>query len=117
MSGKALIKNNYAYKTMRQMFMLLCTDQSLRDMFPQIAAIGALVSVNTAKCECAFSAMYRMKTKIRNRLKTSTLNCLMQVSIEGPPVAQFNFKRAADIWGGMHNQRLSIGHLSSSSSS
>ena len=40
-----------------------------------------------------------------------------RVSIEGPSMAQFNFERAADIWGGMRNRRLSVGHSSSSSSS
>ena len=81
---KRLIKNNYASKTMRQIFKLLCTDQSLRDMFPQLAklaAIGALIPVSTAECERAFSAMNRIKTELRNRLKTSTLDCLMRVSM------------------------------------
>ena len=60
-------KNNYASKTMRQNFKLLCTDQSLRDLFPQLAklaAIGALIPVSTGECECAFSAMNRIKTEL-----------------------------------------------------
>ena len=98
---------------------LLCNESVLRDMFPELAklaSIGALIPVSTAECERAFSAMNRIKTDLRNRLKTSTLDCLMRISIEGPCIAQFNFERAADIWGGMHNRRLSIGHSSSSSS-
>ena len=85
-------------------------------MFPELAklaSIGALISVSTAECERAFSAMNHIKTDLRN-LKTSTLDCLMRISTEGPCIAQFNFERAADIWGGMHNRRLSIGHSSSS---
>ena len=116
---KRLIKNNYASKTMRHVFKLLCTNHSLRDMFPQLsklATIGALIPVSTAECEHAFSSMNRIKTELRNRLKTSTLDCLMRVSIEGPPLADFNLERAADIWGGMRNRRLSVGHSSSSSS-
>ena len=105
--------------TMRQMFRLLCTDQSLRDMFPQLtklSTIAALIPVSTAECERAFSSMNRIKTELRNCLKTSTLDCLMRISIEGPPLSVFNFERAADIWGGMRNRRLSVGHSSSSSS-
>ena len=43
--------------------------------------------------------MNRIKTDLRNRLKTSTLDCLMRISIEGPCIAQFNFERAVDIAG------------------
>jgi len=89
-------------------------------MYPHVqltmlAIIGALVPVSTAECERAFSSMNRIKTEIRNRLKTSTLDCLMRISIKGLPLAEFNFERAADIWAGMRNRRLSIGHSSSSS--
>ena len=43
---KVLVKNNYASKTMRQVFKLPCTDHSLRDMFPQLAKL-ALVLVHS----------------------------------------------------------------------
>ena len=92
------------------MLKLLCTDRSLRDMFPQLiklSTVAALVPVSTAECERAFSAMKRIKTELRNRLKSSTLDHLMRISIEGPPLSDFNFERAADIWGGMRNRRLS----------
>ena len=117
---KMLIQNTYSHFTMRQMIRLLCTDSSLQDMFPQLtklASIAALIPVSTAECERAFSAMNRIKTDLRNRLKTPTLDCLMRISIEGPPLSDFNFERAADIWGGMRNRRLSVGVSSSSSSS
>ena len=117
---KRLMHNHYTSMTMRQMLKLLCTDQSLRDMFPQLTklcAIAALIPMSTAECERAFSSMNRIKTDLRNRLKTSTLDCLMRIGIEGPPLANFNFERAADIWGAMHNRRLHIGHSDSSSSS
>ena len=70
-SFKRLMKNNYASNCMRQVFNLLCTDQSIRDMFPQIStlgSIGALTPVSTAECERAFSSMNRIKTEIRNWL-------------------------------------------------
>ena len=120
---KNLMRTSYSHFTMRQMVRLLCTDPSLRDMFPQlskVASISALIPVSTAECERAFSAMNRIKTDLRNRLSTSTLDYLMRISIEGPSVQEFNLERAANIWGGMRNRRLSVGvspSLSSSSSS
>ena len=116
-SFKRLMKNNYASKSMCQVFNLLCTDQSICDMFPQLstlASIGALTPVSTAECEQAFFSMNRIKTDLRNRLKTSTLECLMRISIEGPQIADCNFERAADIWGGMRNRRLAVGNSSPS---
>ena len=71
----------------------------------------------TAECERAFSAMNHIKTDLRNHLKTPTLDHIMRISIEGPVVSDFNFERAADLWGGMCNRRLSVGSSSSSSSS
>lgn len=115
---KKLIHNKYSTMTMRQMLRLLCTNQSLHDLFPQVtklSTIASLIPVSTAECERAFSAMNRIKTELRNRLKTSTLRFLIRISIEGPPLSDFNFERAADIWGGMCNRRLSVGSSSSSS--
>ena len=75
----------------------LCTNSSLMDMFPnlsKLATIAALVPVSTAECERSFSAMNRIKTELRNRLKTTTLSCLMRISIEGPSVSDFDYERA-----------------------
>ena len=101
------------------MVKLLVTDVTLRTMFPQLtklASIAAILPVSTAECERAFSAMKRIKTKLRNQMKTSTLDCLMRISIEGPEIGDFNFEKAADFWGRMRNRRLSIGSSSDSTS-
>ncbi len=50
----------------------------------KLSTIAALIPVSTAECERAFSAMNRIKVDLRNRLKTTTLNSLMRISIEGP---------------------------------
>ena len=50
--------------------------------------------------------MNRIKTVPQNRLKTNTLEQLMFISIEGPPAHKFDFARAADKWGGLHNRRI-----------
>ena len=105
------MKTNYSLKTMRQILKLVSTEQSLRDMFPQLtklATIGGLIPVNTAECERAFSSTNRIKTELRNLLKTKTLEYLMRISIEGPSLADFSFERAADISGGMWNRRLKV---------
>ena len=115
---KRLFANNFSNHSMRQMTNLLCTDSSLQDMYPnfsKLASIAALVPVSTAECERSFSTMNRVKTKLRNRMKTSTLDSLIRISMEGPPLPQFNFERAADIWATQRNRRLHVGHSSASS--
>ena len=79
---------------MRQMTNLLCTDPSLQDMYPlfKLASIAALIPVSTADCERSFSTMNRVKTKLRNRMTTSTLDSLIRISKEGPRLLQFNFE-------------------------
>ena len=104
---KRLMDVTYSHFSMRQMLRHLCTNSSLMDMFPnlsKLATIAALVPVSTAECERSFSAMNRIKTELRNRLKTTTLSCLMRISIEGPSVSDFD----------MHNRGLSVGSSSSS---
>ena len=114
-SFKRLIQA-YSNLSMAQMVSAMVTDSNLKQMYPELtklATIAAVVPVSTAACERAFSAIKRIKTELRNRMKTSTLDCLMRISIEGPPIESFDFEKAADLWGGMCNRRLSIGSSSS----
>ena len=78
-------------------------------LFPTLSKLivrGLLLPTATADCERAFSAMNRIKTSPRNRLKTKTLEQLMFISIEGPPPDKFDFARAADDWGKCGNRRI-----------
>lgn len=118
-SLRQLMCRNYSHLTMRKMVKLLVTDVTLNTMFPQLtklASIAAILPVSTTECERAFSAMKRIKTKLRNQMKTSTLDYLMRISIEGPEIGDFNFEKAADIRGRMWNRRLSVGSTSDSTS-
>ena len=72
-----------------------------------LASIGALTPVCTAECECSF--LLNELHQRRNHVKTSTLECLMRISIEGPLIADFTFECAADIRGRRCNRRLSVG--------
>ena len=108
---KRFLGERFKEKSMREMISILTTDTSIQSLYPnlsKLASIAAIIPVSTAECERSFSAMKRIKTALRNRLKTTTLDCLMRVSIEGPFLSEFNFERAADIWQRMRNHRLRI---------
>ena len=88
---------------------LLCTAerQALFPILSKLLVRGLILPIATADCERGFSAMNRIKTTPRNRLKTTTLENLMFISIEGPnDPDKFDFSRAADKWGSMHNRRI-----------
>jgi hypothetical protein len=108
---RRLLKVKYSSKSARELFKVILNNESLKELYPQmmkLAAIAALIPMSTAECERVFSTMNRIKTDLRNRLKTNTLDCLIRLSFNGPPADLFDFERAADIWGAMRNRRLTI---------
>ena len=96
----------------------LCSSER-RQLFPIMAELivtGLVLPIATADCERGFSALNRIKTCPRNRLKTRTLEELMFISIEGHTgeghtgeghtLVQFDFAAAADKWGKLKNWRI-----------
>ena len=83
---KRLLHNTYSELSMHQVLHKLCTDQSLIMLFPNLSKlcnIAALIPVSTA--ERAFSTMNRIKTELRNQLKTTTLDSLMSTLVLKAP--------------------------------
>ena len=54
--------------------------------------------VSSACCERGFSAITRIKTVYRTSLLPQTLDNLMQISINGPPISDFDPSPAIDHW-------------------
>ena len=78
-------------------------------MSPIVSAMlshGLVLPTATADCQRVFSAVKRIKTCPRNSLKTETLEELMYISIEGPPMEEFNFEEEADAWGWKKKRRI-----------
>ena len=87
-----LSQQRTSLKTIKDLseFFLVSTDR--KQLFPimaELIARGLTIPVATADCERGFSAMNRIKTSPRNRLKTKTLEQLMFISIEGPALELF----------------------------
>ena len=60
---------------------------SLCELFPSISKLlvhALVLPVCTADCERCFSTMKRIKTDLRNRMNTATLDKLLRIRIEGP---------------------------------
>ena len=105
MSTSTEVKNG----SIKDLAKFLLSTPERRLLFPALSKLlirGLVLPIATADCERGFSAMNRIKTVPRNRLKTSTLEQLMYISIKGPTADKFDFDKAADKWGGLHQRRI-----------
>ena len=87
----------------------LCENQSLKALYPNLSVMAGAYRVippHTADCERDFSQLKLIKTDIRNRMKEETLDALMRISIDGPPLEQYDFVKAAELWSSVKSRRL-----------
>ena len=78
-------------------------------MYPQISyllSIILILPVSSVPCERGFSAANRIKIKLRNRLIVQSLDILLRISIEGPPIEQFDFTRALALYKNIKQRRI-----------
>ena len=83
----SVVASNVELKRMspHQLMSHLLKVAELNAMFPnlaKLAAIGLLLPLSTVDCERGFSTFTRVKTNLRNRLASKTLNNLLVISIE-----------------------------------
>ena len=86
-------------------------DPSFSSLYPtlsQLASITLTLPLSTADCERGFSTMNRIKTDLRNRLKTTILDMLIGSSTEGPSLDSFDFDAALSMWAQKTNRRISV---------
>ena len=107
-SFSVMLVDHYGGAKTREVLCDLASDK-LQAVYPQLARIACLglsIPFSTADCERAFSTMKRVKTPLRNRLKTTTLDCLLRISIEGPDLNDFDFELAVNKWSTIRNRRI-----------
>ena len=88
-------------------------EEAMTVAYPLISSILAHIAVlpaSSAQVERLFSAMKRIKSAQRNRLKTKTLDSLLRISIEGPNVHTWDPYPALRKWESMGNRRIQISH-------
>ena len=108
---KFLIVQSNKQTSMKEVLKLLVSDKTISRLYLQLgklAAIALILPISTAECERAFSTMKRIKTALRNRLTTLNLDHLMQISINGPCGAEFDFTKAATAWGNQRQRRIKL---------
>ncbi|XP_054588645.2 zinc finger protein 862 [Nothobranchius furzeri] len=71
---------------------------NLYPMVSKLAAIAMTVPISSVNCERDFSTMNRVKTDLRNRLQGDHLAACLQLSINGPPLGEFPYHRALEMF-------------------
>ena len=77
--------------------------------YPLISDILARISVlpgSSAEAERVFSTMKRIKTPIRNRLKTTTLDNLIRIAMTGPPLSDWDPVPSLRKWEAMGKRKI-----------
>jgi len=83
----------------------------LASAYPNFVALVKLylcIPISSVDCERGFSTYNNIKTSVRNRLNVSTVNTLMQMSVDTPSITsmeEFNFDKAFQHWCGMKARR------------
>ena len=109
----SVVASNVELKRMspHQLMSHLLKVAEINAMFPnlaKLAAIGLLLPLSTVDCERGFSTLTRVKTNLRNRLASKTLNSLLVISIEGPNTVDYPYDRACDLWGSWRHRRIRV---------
>ena len=80
----------------------LTTNTMLIDLFPNLkimADICLSIPIGTASIERSFSQMKMIKTRLRHRLKESSLSLLMKIAIESPEkLSDEDLNEIIEIW-------------------
>ena len=106
---KRLVVSNFSKVThsVAELCKLVITSHS--ETYPGMAALAAIaltIPVSSVDCERGFSRQNLIKTKLRNCLKDNTLHRLILLSVEGPPIAEFDFALAMKKWTNAKNRRI-----------
>ena len=96
---KQLVSKNYPSMEMRPVWELLY--KKYRETFPnlfKLVSAAFAIPITSADCERGFSTQNRIKCAYRSSLSAKRLDVLMRISIQGPPIDQFDFGKALSLW-------------------
>jgi hypothetical protein len=77
------------------------TNSTLMRLCPDVSGLASWYTILTntsVDCERGVSALKQVHTNLRNSLKQSTLEMLLYIKINGPPIDEFDFHAAAKLF-------------------
>ena len=106
---RQFMRANLMQDTHQDVIKSLCCDATLAHVYPNLstfAQICRVVPIASCDVERTFSQLKLIKSRVRNRMKEETLDSLLRIAIEGPPVQEFPVSEAVALWAKKKNRRL-----------
>ncbi|MCO5547158.1 hypothetical protein L7F22_000601 [Adiantum nelumboides] len=88
-------------RSLRDTWVSIARNPTTRAKYPMLlilAHLSMLQCASTASCKRGFSIQNIIKSKLRKALTTRSMDALMQISMEGPNVEDFDFSKSIDMW-------------------
>lgn len=94
-----MMKGSYAKLDLKNLCkrIILRHHESLPN-FSKLACIALCVQVTSVECERSFSTQNRLKNKFRSSLKGEKLDILLNISMSGPALEDYDPKPACRVW-------------------
>ena len=89
---------------------LSCDASTVASIFPIMSVLGKIcrvIPIHTADVERTFSQLKLIKTSVKNRISEKTLDSLLRIVIEGPPLKDYPIPDAVSLWAKKKNRRIS----------
>lgn len=100
-SLKVLVNTSFRDKDYTSLWGIMLTKAPYKEDFQNVlhlVEIMLVLPISAAQCERAVSAQNRNKSSLHVGLGSSTLQDLIRITAEGPPVAEFSATSAVDKW-------------------
>lgn len=108
---RQFLLDNYRHKKHREVVQALCSDSTPGSIYPNmsvLAKICRVIPIHSADVERTFSQLKLIKTSIRNRMNEKTLDSLLRIAINGPPLPHFPIADAVVLWAKKECRRLKL---------
>ncbi|KAM4553148.1 zinc finger protein 862 [Fundulus diaphanus] len=95
---KDLKADYFSLSGLKDVLLHVCKHKQRFPLLHQIVQVVRLLPSSTACCDKGRGALQRICKNSRSRLTLEQMNDLLTVAVNGPPVANFDAKRALDSW-------------------
>ncbi|XP_058439493.1 PR domain-containing protein 11 isoform X3 [Marmota monax] len=98
MEWRELKADYYTKNGFKDLISHVCKYKQRFPLLNKIIQVLKVLPTSTACCEKGRSALQRVRKNHRSRLTLEQLSDLLTVAVNGPPIANFDAKRALDSW-------------------
>ncbi|XP_026643454.1 PR domain-containing protein 11 isoform X2 [Microtus ochrogaster] len=98
MEWRDLKADYYTKNGFKDLISHICKSKQRFPLLNKVIQVLKVLPTSTACCEKGRSALQRVRKNHRSRLTLEQLSDLLTIAVNGPPIANFDAKRALDSW-------------------